>query len=426
LWIDSGAGNGTALYELSSPWLRGHGTGLSLLFSVDGTLRNWLREPHRSESLQAYRSELLRSTLLHAEIFSAAVFAAGPEHTPNFDPFASLGQAHDAGGRYDAQRLVDIDTDTTVALDALSPQTGADITAAVALGFVIDALAGHSIQPNAPGFSYERWELSEPARDAVVSTLDHHARLVAGERRPLQAAHEAIVGLAQRHLSELTLSPDEDTAWSSRLAEHADSLKRVAFALGRSSADEGAPSLLHEVGNALWSWHFFLEDRQRWKDLDTKMPVAVDAVGHVRRWLERPWGLLTTTDIKICLAGSPSDENLPPLAGPVIPLFTGGYDALRASLRNPSVATDEALLQLIRRRCLLRDLRNPRGSVLYPRTQEMALAELLGCGAAPVTPHQKRPLARAGRERRLARQADRCGAPVHGSRQGWSRSSAGR
>lgn len=130
-------------------------------------------------------------------------------------------------------------------------------------------------------------------------------------------------------------------------------------------------------GNALWSWHFFVEDRQRWKDFETRPQLAADAVDYVRRWVERPWGLLTTTDVKISLGGSPSDDDLLPLAGPVVPLFTGGYDALRRALRDPAVATEEALLQLVRRRCCLRDLRDPRGIVRYPRTQEMAMAELL-------------------------------------------------
>jgi hypothetical protein len=376
-WIDSGAGNGTALYELTSPWVQGHGWGLSLLFSIDGTLRNWLQEPHRGESVPAYRSDLLRSTLLQAEIFSAATFAAGRANRPDYDPFPLLGSARDAEGSYEARSLAIIRAETGAALDALGPHAGDDAAAAVGLGFVVDALAGRSVQPNAPGFHYERWELGPAARDAVVETLSQHSPLVVAGPGRLRAEHEAIIDLAQRHVSERSLSPDEDQVWSSRIATHADALKALAFAIRRATGDEHAPGLLHEVGNALWSWHFFLGDRQRWTDVPATGQLAADAVAQVRSWLERPWGLVGRTDITICLGGTPSDADLPPLAGPIVPLFRGGYDALRRSLRNPEVATEEALLELVQRRCRLRDLRNPRGQVLHPRTPEMALAELL-------------------------------------------------
>jgi hypothetical protein len=376
-WMDSGAGNGTTLYELSGPWLRGHGTGLSLLFSVDGTLRNWLTEACRAETLPAYRSDLLRRTLGRAEILSAAAFAAGLRHVSDYDPYVELERARGTDGGFDAQALEAIDARTSTLLESLVEHLGEDSTAAVGLGFVIDALAGRSVQPNAPGFHYERWELSPPVTQVVDDILDRYAPLVGRNADSIKAEHDAVVALAQRHVSTPDLSPDIDEPWSTRLAEHADSLKGIAFEVRRSTTDERSPSLLHDVGNALWGWSFFVMDRRRWLDAGEMRLRAVDAVEDVRRWLERPWGILTQNDVKICLAGTPSDENLPPLATPVIPLFIGGYDEFRHSLREPDLATEDAVRELIRRRCLLRDLRDPLSSIYYPRTAPMAQAELL-------------------------------------------------
>src|SRR3954454_20657698 len=94
--FDSGSGNCTMCYESTRPGLLISGSGLSLLFSVDGTVRNWLREPFRATRLQAYRSGFAARAFRLAEIWSVAHLVA-PAPNQSFDPLAELDASHSDG-----------------------------------------------------------------------------------------------------------------------------------------------------------------------------------------------------------------------------------------------------------------------------------------------------------------------------------------
>lgn len=355
IWMDSGAGNGTALYEFTRPWVRGVGTGLSLLFDIGGTVRNWLVEEFRGEVIQGYRSETLQSTLLAAEILSVASFAAWPK-SPIFDPFTELGRPADETDIFEAADLVRIRERTKEAIADLAPR-GADTAAAIALGFLVDALVGRATAPNPAGFYYERPELSSIALAEVQRARQNFSALASARALPAESDLADVFAVAKRHVADITLSPSEDEAFTDRLADFGDRIKGLAFELRRTTPDVHLPAILHDVGNALWSWHFFLKDHERWsRTAATRLP-AREAVRDVRRWLERPWGLISPDDLKITLGGSPSDEHLPELVGPLMPLLVGGYNNFRKSLDRPRNHAESALTQLITHRCVLRDVR---------------------------------------------------------------------
>jgi hypothetical protein len=375
--FDFGSGNGRTIYEMSveAPLVRFVGSGLDLNFSVDGTLRNWLAEPHRAENLPAYRSESLHDTLLKAEIFSAAAFAVQGGRVA-FDPFSLLTEAVDtAAGTVPGSALVDIRAATQQELDRMRDDLDEGlVTAAVAVGFIVDGLAGRARVPNGPTFSYEhlRSEMFDVVRLAVdLVPGTPVAREVSTALPELDTARN----LVKRHQADSEMPPDEDTPLVGRLGPLGDLVKALAFAIRREEAASPV-ELLHSLANRLWSWEFFLEDRQNWLRSTAYTRPASSAIGAVRRWLERPWGVLDPIEVNILLGAFPSDPRPPDLLAHVVHLLREGVEPLLRSLGLDAVDGERRIQRLVANRCTLRDLRGTT-AVLYPVTDRMRQAEVI-------------------------------------------------
>jgi hypothetical protein len=377
--MDSGAGNGTASYEMTRPWAQVTGIGLEATFPVDGTLRNWLAEEHRAQLLPGYRSQRLYSTLLTAEIFSAAAFAAR-QPAGGFDPVAELASAAaEGGGVLDASLISRVSERTREALDSLKPQRlrGKRVAAAVALGFLIDGLAGRVVVPNGPGFCYEDPVLAPEIFAIVQASADGSQLPSAGRLAAAGPELAAVRQLVERHRADHELPPTADMPMLDRLGPLAELLKGFAFELRRKGEAEHLVGGLHILGNTLWQWQFFLTDRPRWADTTAAKLPARSAVATVRRWLEHPWGALRREDLQVLFGGRPTGEDLPDLIRPLSPLLREGLDPF---LRTQGLDPDDArplLSTLIERRCALRDLRGLTLTIRYPATHAMRQADLL-------------------------------------------------
>lgn len=369
--FDAGTGNGVHAYELNQPWVVSVGGGLDPLFAVDGTLRNWLVEPHRAERLPGYQSQLLHETLLSAEIFSTAAFAAG--WADDFDPFREL-----AGQELDGSILAEVRDRTDFAIKRMRPKRlpGKRVAAGVALGLLVDAIAGRVTVPNGPGFCYDNTELDPTIFDLVRSSAAANPHLPAA--RALAAADPdltEVARLAERHRDDQSLPPDGDQPLRERLGRLAELIKRFAFEI--RPTDERLPHALHILGNTLWSWQFFLSDQHRWATTEAARLPARQHAAIVRRWLEHPWAVVRVEDMSVLFGGDPTDPELPGLVYPLVPLLRDGVDEFLTELGGDRAETERQLDLLVERRCALRDLRDVATVVRYPETESMRQADLL-------------------------------------------------
>jgi hypothetical protein len=380
--FDSGSGNCRAIYELARPWLRCAGSGLALIFGVDGTMRNWLHEPLRGDVVSAYGSELLESTLKRSEIYSVARFVAGWADEDQFDPYAELQTFTDASASVIPARVLErISAATGVEIERLRSRDidGNKLAASVALGFLLDALAGRVAVPNGMQFFYA-WDDLAPDVVAGIERALVEFTPPTRSRDELLAAKpelERASRLVEEHLGNDSLPPDADHDLSPSLPRLGDLLRRAGFELRECGVDERLIQGLHAVGNAFWCWHFFLEDLQRWPPKPTLAPSSYQARKVVRAWLERPWGILRIDDMRIALGGPPEAGQAPRLLGPLLPLLRHGVAAFFDDVFPSEPDVERRLERLIAQRCQLRDLRRSIQTVSHEKSEEAELAALV-------------------------------------------------
>jgi hypothetical protein len=383
--IDSGSGNGTACYEDARPGFLAIGSGLSLVYAVDGTVRNWLREPFRGPRLATYRSGLAARAFKLAEIWSVAHFAAS-EPTDKFDPITEL----DASSAHcevvsGTLRAVIRRTKKALAVYRTQDSDGGALLAGVALGFLIDALATRARHPNGMQFSYPDSALwANAISDALAALEQTPLQLDAGASLVASAAQ--CVDLATKiacHLDDPSLAPEIDGELVTVLPGLADRFKAAAFELRERRGDETLIQSLHFIGNELWRWHFFLCDLPQWNATDQSTRNASACISMVRNWLERPWGILGPKDMTLAMAEwfEPSVEP-PRLLIPLTPLLRSGVDHFVAEKLSRLPRVTERLLKFIGQRCRLCDSRAMTEWVIYEdateeRRQGRALADLL-------------------------------------------------
>lgn len=116
---DSGSGSNTAAYERTRPGMLSSGSGLSLVFAVDGTLRNWLREPLRAPRIARYKSDLAGSTLKGVEILCVARFASNNTDEGTFDPIFMLENARSEDAAIPAATLYSVERLTKETLEQM-------------------------------------------------------------------------------------------------------------------------------------------------------------------------------------------------------------------------------------------------------------------------------------------------------------------
>lgn len=383
--FDSGSGNGTACYEGAWPGFVVAGSGLSLLFAVDGTLRNWLREPFRAPRLQTYRSDLAGHAFKLAEIWSV-MHLVSPAPATDFDPIAELDASH-SNGTAAAATLLTIVARTEEVLVTYRAQDadGRATLTALALGFLIDAMASRVRVPNGMQFSYRDWALWATAiGEVLIAVKLNPIRTEAGARLVACAAqYDDLAARIGRHLEDTSLRPDVDTELVAVLPDLADRFKAVAFELRDRNGEVSLIQALHTIGNELWRWHFFLSDLHTWNATEKATRSALASAPIVRRWLERPWGILREEDMKVALAEGFEPSDKPPrLLSLLLPLLRSGVDRLVHDSFGGLPRITERLENFIAHRCKLRDSRDAMEWVSYEDqsadvTQGRELADLL-------------------------------------------------
>jgi hypothetical protein len=354
--FDSGSGNNTACYEGARPSILTVGSGLSLVFSVDGTIRNWLREPLRARRLQGYRSQLAAHVCKLAEIWSVARLVS-PASIGDFDPIAELS-ASVVDGTVASGTLMAIAARTEASLTESRDQMrdGDATVTAIALGYLLDAMAGRVRMPNGMQFSYEdaaQW--AGGIENLLTAVARNRIQTRAGTRLVARAAFcSELANRIGRHLQQTSLPADIDVEIAAALPEIADQFKATAFELRARQGETNMIEALHFVGNELWRWHFFLLDLSAWQATPGSTRSAAAHAALVRAWLERPWGILRPQDMKLALAeGFEPSEAPPRLLAPLVPLLREGVDPLvKASFGAiPEIA--QRLERFIAHRCQL-------------------------------------------------------------------------
>jgi hypothetical protein len=379
--LDLATGNGTFLYEVERPWLTVLGVALSTEFSMDGTIRNWLYEPYRGSAIKGYRSDLLRSTLSAAEVWSVFAFV-NPSLSPSqADPIEALvSLTEEDAGAVTASDLQAILESLHRQMQESPTNSNKDaVVAAIALGWIIDALAGHVVVPNGMQFFYGtpflKLALLAKVREAlaaVTSTGPALERLMNNWSLIEEAARTA-----ENHCGDTGLSATADEAIRASLPELGDYFREAGVELRSNGASQLIVGSLYAISNTLWRWHFFLEDRARWTTDRSVARSAFSSRHVVRAWLERIWGALDTVDIQVVLGGLPdgSDE-LPTMVTWLTPLVRFGIHHF-LSTYFPDEAASHRLDRLIAHRCSLRDLRGKISLVRHEWSADAELAQLL-------------------------------------------------
>lgn len=383
--FDSGSGNGTACYELAGPSLLIEGSGLSLLFAVDGTVRNWLREPFQAPRLQTYRSSVAVRAFKLAEIWSVARLVS-PTPIGDFDPIAELDASHSDGiGASGTLLAIAARTEEALAAYRAQDADGRAMVTAVALGFLVDVMASRVRVPNGMQFSYREATIWGTSIDAVLTALERNPiRTDTGVRLVVCAAQcDDLAARIGRHLEDTSLRSDADAELVAVLPTLADLFKAAAFELRDRNGDVRLIQALHMIGNQLWRWHFFLSDLNAWNATDKATRSALTSAPIVRAWLDRPWGIVRQEDLNVELAEGfePSDEP-PRLLSPLLPLLRAGVDRLAQDAFGAVPRINERLEDFIAHRCQLLDGRVAMEWVSYEDqpadvTQGRELADLL-------------------------------------------------
>jgi len=365
---DFGSGNGTALYEEARPGVLMVGFGLSLLFAVDGTIRNWLRESFRAPRIRTYRSSLAAHAFKLAEIWSVAHLVT-PALAGGFDPIVELDAASTDGAAASGTLLAIVErTEEALAAHRAQGADGQVMVTAVALGFLIDAMASRVCFPNGMQFSYKTSAVWAAVVGDVLTAVKHNpirtdacVRLVA-----CAAQCDDLAARIGRHLEDISLRPDVDGELVAVLPELADRFKAAAFELRDRNGEVRLIQALHMIGNELWRWHFFLSDLNPWNATEKGTRSAHSCVRIVRAWLERPWGILREEDMKLALAeGFEPSDALPRLLSPLKPLLRAGVDSLVQDSFSAMPRITERLGDFIAHRCQLRDSREAMEWISY-------------------------------------------------------------
>jgi hypothetical protein len=368
---DSGSGNNTAAYELTRACVHVMGSGLSLVFAFDASLRNCLYEPFRSQSVAGYKSEIAGSALKRAEIWTVnRFFADGPKTAEN-NPIAILERAlsnNSISGSVCS--AVSTDTGEFLKQHQTSGAEGSALVSAVGLGFLIDALASRARFPNGMDFTYADFALAVDGFPVLLYYLNEPGNQTASSAT-LLACTDKLKDLESRivkHLDDKSLSAESDVELVKVLPELADLVKAVGFELRKVDADQRLVETFHFVGNELWRWHFFLSDLASWNSTSADSRTAIEKVSIVRAWLNRPWGVLRTDDMKLALSfgfEEAADESWPPLIVAIQSLLRDGVDGLIKNELAGISNVDARIDWLVEQRCRLVDLRQNIKFVTY-------------------------------------------------------------
>jgi len=363
--LDSGPGNGTALYEGVTPGWQGSGLGPELLYSIEGTLQNCLRPEIQGDMdgfTPSYVSKLFHKAAKSLEVLSVAEFVSsgnsGLHCDEVFAEWDSLGEAAAATSLLQILKNVDV----AGKIETADPQR---VAKGIVLGFLIDELEGRLQCPNGMNFSVGIlcYYLAQAPQALVFAK--HIAESLGHDVEKLASAAVQFQQMAQeRFTRDFPLRPRLSDSDLNEIEKTADSFREVAFA-ALDKMDEAPRQTLFAIANELWRWTFFERDAIHWTSPDEK----VDTIDLILRWLRRPWGILRADEMDMLLRDlfgndEPDDQPgamffladflrhdvEPALAG----IFEGTLDA---------AAGMEALRRLIQRRASLAEKRRAVTSV---------------------------------------------------------------
>jgi hypothetical protein len=322
-YIDSGPGNCRALYEGAMPGVIGTGRGIEILFSVDGTLINCLREELRFEDDQlqdGYFSPYLFRCLKSLEILSVFEFLVSEQISVSheryevaqlFNLLTSLCQSQLPIPN--ASILEKLERDAQDIMLRMRTKIGdmgggEKTVVAIMLGFLIDELVSRLDVPNGMGFWYKSME-------AVLAAIcqNYHALRKAITAAGVDASElekdtsTALLECRQVDDSDTVAQQVWDMKWIRKTEAIADKFRHIGHITrqGRLLKDKDI-MLIFTVANALWRWVFFLEHRGR---SEQELKDRQRQVELVLRWLRRPWGIVSTEDVEYVYRGLvPGDE----------------------------------------------------------------------------------------------------------------------
>jgi hypothetical protein len=384
VWMDSGPGNGTALYEGAAPGKQGAGWGIELLYSVEGTLRKVMHPVIRSRpegSIAAYEYSPFAALLNQMEVLSVVelvTLLAGAGDTAFLDRIIAILDQAPADGEILASAVLHAHAVANSDEHPRHQGDGEVSFTAVALSFLIDELVCRTRIPNGMNFWYE--EASLVCHALAEALPDLAGYLGHPERENLQRVLPILAAEAERlNASDTEQTPDAE--WMANTRRVADIIRSAAYEGRRRrfrKLPDGPATLMFTAANTLWRWSFFLEHRAGLRDgLAANDNARIELV---MQWLRRPWGIVRQDDIDTALRGFLPDDDgpAPKLLHVLQEIFPSEPDVyvtevLRASSRETGLA---ALRTLVARRVVLDNLRT---RVLTVRIDRDDLLERAQC-----------------------------------------------
>jgi hypothetical protein len=377
---DSGAGNCTALYEMARPWWTGTGWGRQLLFSIQGTLKNCLRDELQSddpEHLIARRCEFFYQALRTIEISSVAEFVLRRVYhiTQDLDeafdePFnLLLPQKVNLVQPLDLNILKEAETKASELLkmhrERFQPE-GEQLLVATMLGFLIDELVARAQVPNGMEF----WYRSVAAElDRLIDNFNKVAKRLKDVGFDAKQVAHALPGLLAdaRYFADVS-NPRQgfDQAWLRNTEATAEQLRTAGLrARKRGHLGDDYANMVFVTSNELRRWVFFIEQRQIFAqgNLPCKLPNQMpDMLDLVMRWLRRPWGVVRPENIQIAFSGfvaGDEPEEMPRAFSALTQFMTSEFeDYLISGFKfKDSAAGMDALRAFVSRRIILHLLR---------------------------------------------------------------------
>ena len=312
-FLDEGPGAGIALYEAVAAHSIGSAEADSLYFSIDGTLKNCLKEEFRVNSeneLEAYRSEKFYSTLKEIEIASVFIFllkrdvAFNEEISCEFDKPLNilLPNKKMISSKISQSKLYDVTEATKILLNKyqshikLNSESGIK---SILFGYLIDEMIARFTIPNGMKFWYK--------------LASKNLELLINEYKPISKCLKNNGIFSNSLLSELkTLHHDSlqfenkletqtyDKTWLLNIKKVADILRSTGIyerKFNNTNSDE--LGLVFDCSNYLWRWAFFIEQKEIFdntQDID-------QVITTIYSWLRRPWGILDREDIILAFNG---------------------------------------------------------------------------------------------------------------------------
>jgi hypothetical protein len=376
LYMDSGPGNGTALYEGAQPGWMGVGLGIQLLFSIEGTLQNCLCPSVQGDSdgrTPSYASKLFRKAELDLQMLSVLEFLEGTDTADRWDEaFREWALLPETAS---ATKIKELIAKTTVVKEMLAEIDSTRLATAIFLGLLLDEFDGRYRYPNGMNF---RADLLHAVISAVPKAIAAAPATVRTEHPGTDEIEESTAKLLRlvekRYAHDAQNRQTVDDLEIDHFDTMAARLRTLAFA-SLKRMDEEPRQMLFSGANETWRWIFFERDSTRWRT-NGPTPPQEDAL---ITWLNRPWGMLQEDEMDhllrdVVVPDKPDDQ-------PVGLILLGSF--IRSGVSEglerlfpqslPKASRMQRLARFARRRIALSAQRRNVSHVILDATDSMAL-----------------------------------------------------